>query len=217
MANDTYKPRLDSRLTMNVHTFQCKVACCEILCKHINCVYLQLDCSGCLCRMGILAQKLHEHLHKCLMKVSVASELNDPFCTICNKVRNTLYYDRKNYCLCLVKCHMHVYAHTHIHTAVFFKTKILLTTTDDSHPVCVSVSGGRRSSAPSVPLTLRKTDSGRKMDKLTSQDLKVLLIFLARLTKFVVWMNPVIAVSHAQSCRLAYTRVYQQKLDKSQI
>lgn len=65
------------------------------------------------------------------------------------------------------------YCFSSILIAVFSGSNILLTVKEDPRPACVSLSY-HRSSAAQVSLTLRKTDSGRRLEKLSSQDPKVI-------------------------------------------
>ncbi len=49
---------------------------------------------------------------------------------------------------------------------------IILTLVEDRRPVCVSLSG-RKSTGVPIPLTLTQSDSGRKLEKLSTHDPKV--------------------------------------------
>ncbi|XP_064395899.1 WD repeat-containing and planar cell polarity effector protein fritz homolog [Halichondria panicea] len=62
---------------------------------------------------------------------------------------------------------------TTMDTAMFSGSHIFLTLSENPRPGIVSLSH-RRTSAAQVPLTLQKTDSGRRLDKLSAQDPKVL-------------------------------------------
>lgn len=55
---------------------------------------------------------------------------------------------------------------------MFSGSHIFLTLSENPRPGIVSLSH-RRTSAAQVPLTLQKTDSGRRLDKLSAQDPKV--------------------------------------------
>ena len=58
-----------------------------------------------------------------------------------------------------------------IPTALMVGSGMVLTLPSESHPVCVSLS--QRRSSINVPLTLTPSDSGRRLEKLSSQDPKV--------------------------------------------